>query len=105
MRWLLFFVAGSLGAVDFATDVHPILASRCLGCHSGATPQGGFSLATREGALKSKGEIVARVRGEAGLPMPPTGKSLDEKQIAILEAWVREDLPWTEVAKRAPRTR
>jgi len=104
MRWLLFFVAGSLGAVDFAIDVHPILASRCLGCHSGATPQGGFSLATREGALKSKGEIVARVRGEAGLPMPPTGKSLDERQIAILEAWVKEGLPWTDVAKRAPRT-
>jgi mono/diheme cytochrome c family protein len=104
MRWLLFFVAGSLGAVDFATDVHPILASRCLGCHSGATPQGGFSLATREGALKSKGEIVARVKGEAGLRMPPTGKSLDEKQIAILEAWVKEDLPWTDVSRRAART-
>lgn len=102
MRWLLFFVAGSLGAVDFATDVHPILASRCLGCHSGATPQGGFSLATREGALKGKSEIVARIKGEAGLPMPPTGKSLDEKQIAILEAWVTADLPWTDVEKKAP---
>jgi hypothetical protein len=102
MRWLLFFVAGSLGAVDFATEVHPILASRCLGCHSGASPQGGFSLATREGALKGKSEIVARVKGEAGLPMPPTGKSLDEKQIAILEAWVKADLPWTDVAKKAP---
>jgi hypothetical protein len=102
MRWLLFFVASSLGAVDFATDVHPILASRCLGCHSGATPQGGFSLATREGALKGKSEIVARVKGEAGLPMPPTGKSLDEKQIAILEAWVKADLPWTDVSHKVP---
>ncbi len=102
MRWILFFVASSLGAVDFATDVHPILATRCLGCHSGANPQGGFSLATREGALKSKGEIVARVKGEAGLPMPPTGKGLDEKQIAILEAWVKADLPWTDVSHKAP---
>lgn len=102
MRWLLFFIAGSLGAVDFATEVHPILASRCLGCHSGASPQGGFSLATREGALKAKGEIVARVKGEAGLPMPPTGNRLDEKQIATLEAWVKADLPWTDVSHKAP---
>lgn len=46
MRWFLFFVALPLTAVDFATEVHPILAARCLGCHSGKTPQAGLSFET-----------------------------------------------------------
>lgn len=104
MRWLLFLLAAPLGAVDFASDVHPILAARCLSCHSGKAPQAGLSLETRAGALKAKDALVGRVKGELGMPMPPTGKGLDEKQIAILEAWVKADLPWTDVASKAPST-
>ena len=100
MRWFLFFVALPLTAVDFATEVHPILAARCLGCHSGKTPQAGLSFETRAGALRAKADIVPRVKGVLGLPMPPSGKGLDEKQIAILEAWVKADLPWTDVSKQ-----
>lgn len=102
MRCLLFLVAVPLIAVDFAVEVHPILAARCLGCHSGKTPQAGLSFENRASALRAKGDIVARIKGEAGLPMPPSGKGLDQKQIAILEAWVKEDLPWTDVSKQAP---
>ena len=34
-------------AVDFATEVHPILAARCAPCHSGAKPAAGLSLTSR----------------------------------------------------------
>ena len=102
MRRLLFFVTLPLMAVDFASEVHPILAARCLSCHSGKTPQAGLSFENRASALRAKGDIVPRIKGEAGLPMPPSGKGLEEKQIAILEAWVKADLPWTDVSKQAP---
>ena len=48
-RYLLLCAAAisSLRAVpvDFARDVHPILAARCFACHSGDKRSGGLSLA------------------------------------------------------------
>src|SRR5690242_15228235 len=32
----------STRAVDFATDIHPVLESRCRSCHAGASAQGGL---------------------------------------------------------------
>ena len=41
-------------AVDFATEVHPILAARCAPCHSGTKPAAGLSLTSRELMLDPK---------------------------------------------------
>jgi hypothetical protein len=59
-----FFPAGQLaaqpapGTVDFAQQVHAILAAKCLVCHSQVKRSGGLSLATYEDVLN--GAAVAR---------------------------------------------
>jgi len=55
--------------IDFDRQVAPILASRCLECHSGAEPKGGLSLTTAD-AVTSGGDS-----GTAVVPNKP-GDSL-----------------------------
>ena len=81
---------GLAQAVDFATEVHPILASRCAGCHSGARPAGGLSLASRALALSGgitgpaiepgNGEdslLIQKVSGKKGAIMPASWRASD----------------------------
>lgn len=93
-------VASCVGA-DFASDIHPILATRCLSCHSGDKAQAGLDLRTREGALRvlqaDNSLLLARVEGKAGRLMPPVGKPLDPKQIALLRDWITVGAPWVDV--------
>lgn len=85
--------------VDFATTIHPILATRCAPCHSGPSPQGDFSVESRAAILKavkpSKPEeslLLSRVKaGE----MPLNGPKLTAAQVASLERWIAEGAAWT----------
>jgi len=102
-------IAVTDGAAFFTKDVQPILARRCLTCHSGRTgkPQGGLALDSRSGLLRggSSGPVVApekpgeslllrAVRHAEGAPaMPPSGK-LPESEIAVLVKWVNAGAPW-----------
>src|SRR5689334_4877588 len=38
--------------IDFTADIRPIFETSCLRCHGTERPKGGFSLATRESAMK-----------------------------------------------------
>jgi hypothetical protein len=100
--------AGSLQAadIDFAHDVLPLLKARCAECHTAGKRKGGFSLDTRESILHSKAvipgaaeksKLIARVTStDSEQRMPPKGKALTEKEIAILRAWIDQKLPWQE---------
>jgi len=111
-------------AVDFATEVHPILAARCAPCHSGAKPAAGLSIANR--ALLVAGGVsgpaivpgasgasllIQKVSGQRGAIMPASGEPLTAAQIATLRAWIDAGAVWPEstpivsgwVAPIAPR--
>ena len=96
----------TLHAADFVTDIHPILASRCLGCHAGAKAQAGLDLSTRESALRvlaaADSTLLARVEGRAGRIMPPVGAPLEPRQIALLRDWIASGAPWAELKSTAP---
>jgi hypothetical protein len=47
-------------AVDFATEIHPILQSKCLGCHGDKLKLSKLDLRTREGA-KTGGAVTGAV--------------------------------------------
>jgi mono/diheme cytochrome c family protein len=98
-------------AVDFATEVHPILAARCAGCHSGAKPAAGLSLTSRALALaggangpaitpgnSSDSLLIQKVAGERGAIMPASGEPLTAAQIATLRAWIDAGAVWPETA-------
>jgi hypothetical protein len=82
-------------AVDFAVEVHPILAARCAPCHSGAKPAAGLSLTTRALTLTGGASgpaivpgnsgaslLIAKVSGQRGAIMPASGEPLTAPQIS-----------------------
>ena len=90
---LLLAAAGRAGAqtpaIDFDRQVHPILAERCVGCHSQEKRSGGLALATyadtlnggRSGAAIRPGDsahslVIQRVTGQTAPRMPLGGDAL-----------------------------
>ncbi len=91
----------------YVQDVRPILAARCVKCHSGANPPRGLRLDTYEHVLAGStyravvvpgdpdaSELVRRIRGESVPRMPFDGPPfLDEAQIRLIEAWIAAGAP------------
>src|SRR5438477_12023763 len=86
--------------IDYTRQVHPILAERCLVCHSQDKRSGGLSLATyadvlnggRSGAAVKPGRsadslIVQRITGPAGVRMPVGGRALSTAEVGLLQTW------------------
>jgi hypothetical protein len=62
---LVFTFAISPKAVDFTTQVKPILNKNCITCHGGVRQKGGFSLLFRDDALaKTKSGKFAIIPGD-----------------------------------------
>ncbi|MBL8239106.1 MAG: DUF1549 domain-containing protein [Bryobacterales bacterium] len=97
------------GPAYFEKNVRPLLASKCISCHS-ATSQpimGGLRLDSREHAVKGGGRgasivpgkpaeslLLQVVRHEAGpLKMPP-GPKMKDAEVAVLAQWVQMGAPW-----------
>ena len=98
-------------AVDFATQVHPILAARCAPCHSGEKPAAGLSLRSRAQAMaggvsgpalvpgqSGASLLIRKVMGQRGAIMPAAGGPLTAAQIATLRAWIDEGAIWPEAS-------
>ncbi len=101
--------APAVAQVDFATTIHPILASRCAACHLGDRPQAGLSFASRHAMLKGGASgpaiqpgnaasslLVKRITGLQIPRMPMGGEPLTPPQIAAIRAWIDEGAPWPE---------
>ena len=98
----------STAAIDFDTDVKPILAAHCVKCHGAEKQRGGLRLDDRKAALdggNSGAVIVATksadsklIHAVAGLDpdakMPPEGPALTAAQVGILRAWIDQGAKW-----------
>ncbi|MCC6585719.1 MAG: SUMF1/EgtB/PvdO family nonheme iron enzyme [Bryobacterales bacterium] len=92
-----------LAAIDFASQVQPVLESACLGCHGPARSYGGLRVDTPEGIAKS---VVAGQPGQSKLytttlippgkagAMPPGGPPLTRPQTEALRAWIAAGAKW-----------
>ena len=106
--------------VDFAKEVKPLLETACLKCHGPQQPGGGFSLGTREAALKGGQSGIDIIPGDSGksllihfvarlvdgIQMPPKGAGdpLTPEQVGLLRAWIDQGATWpAEVTLQAPR--
>ncbi|QDV33151.1 Planctomycete cytochrome C [Tautonia plasticadhaerens] len=105
---LLLALATPGGADDpFRDRVAPILESRCLSCHGGDRPEGGFSLETRSGLLAG-GDIhgpafdaeapafsplLDAISGDEPR-MPPEGDPLGPGEVDAIRRWVLDGAPW-----------
>lgn len=92
-----------LAAVDFATQVQPVLESACLSCHGPERSYGGLRVDTPEAIAKSvvpgapeKSKLYTTTlipSGKSGA-MPPGGPSLTREQTEALRAWIAEGAKW-----------
>ena len=103
-----------LAAIDFASQVQPVLESACLGCHGPARSYGGLRVDTPEGIAKS---IVAGQPGQSKLytttlippgktgAMPPGGPPLTKAQTEALRGWIAEGAKWPAGLKLGVKTK
>src|SRR5216684_6947021 len=102
--------------VDYQRDVHPILAARCLGCHSQEKRSGGLSLATyadaldggRSGPALDPGRgaaslLIQRVTGDVQPAMPPGQRPLSAAEVAVIRTWIDEGARATTTSAMARR--
>ena len=90
----------------FEEKIRPVLATRCLSCHSEALQTSGLSLASRESALLGGGRgaaitpgrpdeslLIHAIERSGTLQMPPTG-ALADSDIAAFRKWIRDGAAW-----------
>ncbi|HEY1380580.1 MAG TPA: DUF1549 domain-containing protein, partial [Gemmataceae bacterium] len=100
------------GAVEFATQVRPILEKNCLKCHGPEKQKGGLRLdshaallaggnsgpAVVPGPKAAESRLLKAVAGlDPDLKMPPDGKTpLTAAEVGTLRAWVEQGAKWSE---------
>ena len=101
---------------DFERDIRPLFAARCLACHGPTLQKSGLRLDQRAGTLQggdsgravvpgksSESEIILRVTSrDPKKVMPPAGKPLSEREVALLRAWIDQGARWSQ-SPVAPR--
>ncbi len=104
---LLLSAAALADAPTYHADIAPLLASRCLACHSGAQAPLGLRLDSLEQLLRGSqrgpvvhpgdaagSELLRRLTGSSQPRMPLTGPPfLDDAEIALVERWINAGLP------------
>ncbi len=102
-RWAIValwgLVPSNADAVDFETDVAPILQSRCLGCH-GPAGEGGVRLDRFDDAAETlvpgdpgASRLIEQVSGREPA-MPLDGDPLSGAEVETLRAWVAAGASW-----------
>ena len=111
IAWSTLVAAGEVHAVDagrFTTDIRPLLAKYCTGCHGAAKQEGELRLDQpllvfdQPGAERWR-RIVERV--ELG-QMPPEGKPRpSDEEVRRLSTWIEEESRAAELERRAKEGR
>src|SRR5205085_9224807 len=97
--WLL---AGPAAAADFTTDVRPVLAKHCVGCHGPEKQKGGLRLDSAAGLRaggdsgppvvpgdSAKSRLYQAITGANGVAaMPPKGERLAAAEVGRIKAWI-----------------
>ncbi len=97
--------------VDFAKQIKPILADRCVECHNSETLLGELNLQTRALAFgkRKAGPVIVPKNAEKSLlylvltlpakdikAMPATGHRIPKDEVATIRQWIDEGANWPE---------
>jgi hypothetical protein len=103
----------STNPVDFARDIAPIFAVRCLGCHGPSKQRSGYRLDVKSIALaggelhapnilpgqSAESPLIRFVAGlDADMTMPPKGDLLSDAEIGLLRRWIDDGAIWPDDA-------
>ncbi|HEV3384067.1 MAG TPA: DUF1549 domain-containing protein, partial [Gemmata sp.] len=100
----------------FEKEVRPLLVEKCQTCHGDAKPKGNLKLTSRAALLEGgdngpaivsgkpdESLLIKAVRYHEEPRMPPKGK-LSDRQIEILEQWVKQGASWPGAKASITRT-
>jgi formylglycine-generating enzyme required for sulfatase activity len=103
----LAFTAAAAPAVDFKTQIQPLLTKQCSGCHGAERPAGGVNLTERASAIKGglvpgKPEAslfykVLELPAGTARAMPP-GQQLPKAERDLIRQWIAEGASWPDGA-------
>jgi Protein of unknown function (DUF1553)/Protein of unknown function (DUF1549)/Concanavalin A-like lectin/glucanases superfamily/Planctomycete cytochrome C len=107
LGWLLSLWVGTTATADdpprFDASVAPILARRCLDCHSGGDPKGKLDLSARARAMLGgeNGDAIVPGKPDESLlweqvesgEMPPKAP-LSSEEKAVLRRWIADGATW-----------
>ena len=84
--------------VKFSSSVLPIIESRCKGCHSGSSPQGGIALTnyTQVKATVNNGSLwgsITHAGGFTAMPYPAGNARIPECDIRKIRIWIDNGSP------------
>jgi formylglycine-generating enzyme required for sulfatase activity/mono/diheme cytochrome c family protein len=99
--------SSSLAAVDFQTQIAPILQQNCLACHGAAKAAAGLHFESKGALLEGHSVVSGKpddspflksLETPVGQPgaMPPGGPQLSKEQLALIRAWIAEGANWPE---------
>jgi hypothetical protein len=82
-------ICDTINPITFSGTIWPIMQGSCTGCHSGASPSGGVSLANYANVASSaaNGSLVNSLKG-TGVTKMPFGGSFSTCRIRQFEIWV-----------------
>ena len=98
-----------VAAIDYETEIEPILERNCLECHGPAKAKSQLRVDKRAMLLRggdsglpaivpgnsAKSHLLELVKGaKKGEVMPPKGERLKSAEIALLEAWIDDGANW-----------
>lgn len=110
--------SGFVRAVDFDSEIRPLLEARCLECHDRATLKGGVGLETFHHSQlptdagdplfvpgKPEESVLLHVVRETDPEkrMPPKGDPLTAAETDLLARWIAEGAKWPDDGWRPPR--
>ena len=82
--------------VTYSGTIVPLIQQRCLGCHSGGTPQGGlnFSSWSVVNAVAMDGRLGRSVTHDpVGIPMPPSSPIMPTCEVRKFLLWIEAGAP------------
>lgn len=81
----------------FEEKIRPLLASRCVVCHSSQQRMGGLDLTVEASFREHQVRLLPAIGYEGKIKMPPTGK-LGAAEIGLLTEWMKAGAPWPKTA-------
>lgn len=105
-------------SVDYAREVKPLFAKRCVACHGVLKAKAGLRLDTaariKQGGdggpavvagMSAESLLIEAVTGADGWRMPPEGEPLSAQEITALKAWIDQgaESPTAEAEPEDPR--
>jgi hypothetical protein len=107
--FLYLITVSNSAVISYNSQIKPLLNEHCIHCHGGVKQSGGFSLMTRELALRendsglpaivpgspNQSELIRRIKlNNPEERMPYEASPLHPKEIELLEQWIEQGANW-----------